>query len=156
MTVHAALSLGDECAVLFGPSVAGKSTLLRMIAGLSRPDRGSVRLGGETLLRRAAHRNVPLRRRRIGVIFQDDLLFPHLDVAANVAFGLHGRNGVEARRRVREVAALCGIEACSIGGRRRFPAASVSASAWRGARARPRLLLCDEPVSALDLDSRIS
>jgi molybdate transport system ATP-binding protein len=155
LVVDAAIRLGDEIGVLFGPSGAGKSTLLRLIAGLERPDEGRVTLAGSTLFDAAHGVDAPLRERRIGMIFQDDLLFPHLDVAGNVGFGLKGASRAERARRVEEVAALCGVSGLlgrstgtlSGGERQRVGLARALAP-------RPRLLLCDEPVSALDLPGR--
>ncbi|MDG3006690.1 molybdenum ABC transporter ATP-binding protein [Paludisphaera mucosa] len=155
LTVDVSIRLGDEIGVVFGPSGAGKSTLLRLIAGLSRPDSGRVTLAGQPLFDPLRGVDVPLRRRRVGMIFQDDLLFPHLDVAGNVGFGLRGEPRAGRERRVQEVAALCGIasllgrpvETLSGGERQRVGLARALAP-------RPRLLLCDEPVSALDLPGR--
>jgi molybdate transport system ATP-binding protein len=153
--LEASLRLGADCGVLFGTSGAGKSTVLRLIAGLERPTRGRVRLNGEILHDSASGVRRPLRTRRVGLIFQDDLLFPHLDVLGNVRFGLKGWGRTEAARRVEEVAALCGVEhllnrrpaTLSGGERQRVGLARALAP-------RPRLLLCDEPVSALDLAAR--
>ncbi len=155
LTVDVAIRLGDEVGVLFGPSGAGKSTLLRLIAGLTRPDDGRVALAGDVLFDASRRINAPLRRRRIGMIFQDDRLFPHLDVSGNVGFGLRGASRAERNRRVAEVAALCGVSTLldravvtlSGGERQRVGLARALAP-------RPRLLLCDEPVSALDLAGR--
>lgn len=155
LTLDVAIGLGRECGVVFGPSGAGKTTLLRLIAGLVRPEAGRVQLGADVLFDSDHRVNVPMRRRRIGLIYQDDLLFPHLSVAGNIAFGLKGRSPGEARGRLAEVAALCGVEALldrrpetlSGGERQRVGLARALAP-------RPRLLLCDEPVSALDLESR--
>jgi molybdate transport system ATP-binding protein len=160
--IHAGLALdvklkieASECGVVFGPSGAGKTSLLRVIAGLDRPDTGVVRLADEAIVDRARHIDVPMRARRVGMIFQDDLLFPHRDVAGNIGFGLKGwpRTAVEAR--MAEIAVLCGVdrlfdrapETLSGGERQRVGLARALAP-------RPRLLLCDEPVSALDLDGR--
>ena len=148
-------TLDAECGVLFGASGAGKTTALRMIAGLTRPDAGTVRLGGEVLFDSATKLDRPMRSRRIGLIFQDDLLFPHLTVANNVRFGLKGWPRAEAEARAGQIAGLCGIthlidrrpETLSGGERQRVGLARALAP-------RPQLLLCDEPVSALDLDSR--
>ena len=84
------LSLPDDCrfAVLFGPSGSGKTLTLRSIAGLLTPDEGSIKLMGHVLFDSSRKINVPARQRRIGYMFQDFALFPHLDVASNVAFGL--------------------------------------------------------------------
>ena len=90
LLLDVALRLGREIGVVFGPSGAGKTTLLRLIAGLATPHAGHVRLEGEALFDAAQRINQPLRRRRIGMIFQDDCLFPHLSVAANIRFGLKG------------------------------------------------------------------
>jgi molybdate transport system ATP-binding protein len=153
--VDVALELGAECSVLFGRSGAGKSSILRLIAGLERPEAGRVRLGEEVLFDSSKRVNLPLRSRRVGMIFQDDLLFPHRSVAGNVAFGLRGWHHSEASRRVDEVAALCGVE--HLLGRRPSTLSGGERQRVGLARAlapRPRLLLCDEPVSALDLPAR--
>jgi molybdate transport system ATP-binding protein len=126
-----------------------------LIAGLTRPEAGRVVLRGETLFDSEARIEQPLRTRRVSMIFQDDLLFPHLSVARNVAFGLVEMGRREARRRVGEVAELCGIagllerrpETLSGGERQRVGLARAIAP-------RPRLLLCDEPFAALDLKAR--
>jgi molybdate transport system ATP-binding protein len=149
------LTLGPECGVVFGRSGAGKTTLLRLIAGLDDPDAGHVRLGGETVYDSAAGVSLPLRARRVAMVFQDDLLFPHLSVAENIRFGLKGRPHSEAGDRLAEVAALCGVE--GLLGRRPATLSGGERQRVGLARAlapRPRLLLCDEPVSALDLTSR--
>lgn len=155
LTIDAAIRLGEEIGVLFGISGAGKSTLLRLLAGLTRPDAGRVGLGGGILFDSSRGVDVPLRHRRVGMIFQHDLLFPHLDVAGNVGFGLREGSRAERARRTEEVAALCGVagllerrvESLSGGERQRVGLARALAP-------RPRLLLCDEPVSALDLPGR--
>ncbi len=155
LTVNVALGLGREIGIVFGASGAGKTTLLRLIAGLTRPESGHVRLDGVLLFDSARKINQPLRRRRLGMIFQDDYLFPHLNVAANIGFGLKGWCRHEAALRLDEVASLCGVEklldrrpaTLSGGERQRVGLARALAP-------RPLLLLCDEPVSALDLPNR--
>jgi molybdate transport system ATP-binding protein len=157
LRIDTSFCLGREIGILFGPSGAGKTTLLRLIAGLSLPQAGHVRLEGETLCDTARRINRPLRHRRIGMIFQDDCLFPHLSVAANIRFGLKSWPRDQAIARLAEVAALCGVEhlldrrpeTLSGGERQRVGLA-------RSLAPRPRLLLCDEPVSALDLANRHS
>jgi molybdate transport system ATP-binding protein len=159
--VHPGLSLdigfrlGREIGVLFGLSGAGKSTILRLIAGLIRPDSGSIRLGRTSLLDSSKKIEVRLQRRQIGLIFQNDLLFPHLSVERNVRFGLDRWPRRDADARVSEVSALCGIgrlldrdPAMLSGGERQRVGLA------RALAPRPRLLLCDEPVSALDLEAR--
>jgi len=155
LTLDLSMDLREEIGVVFGPSGAGKSTLLRLVAGLSRPDSGRIELGGEALFDSNQGINAPLRLRRVGMIFQDDLLFPHLDVASNIVFGLAREPRNQREARLREVAALCGVEhlldrrpeTLSGGERQRVGLARALAP-------RPRLLLCDEPISALDLPNR--
>lgn len=155
LLLDATVSIGREVAVLFGRSGAGKTSLLRLIAGLHQPDEGRVSLGGRVLFDRPSRICEPLRTRRIGMIFQHDRLFPHLSVAGNLRFGLIGWSKPKARDRVAEVAALCGVEGLldrrpgtlSGGERQRVALARALAP-------RPELLLCDEPFSALDLDAR--
>ena len=137
---------GTTVAVL-GPSGSGKTTLLRAIAGLQRLDAGAVTLGGASLA------GVPPHRRGIGLMFQDDALFPHRDVAANVAFGLRmqGMPHAAAAARVAELLDLVGL-----GGREHRAVGSLSGGERkRVALARalapaPRVLLLDEPLGALD------
>ena len=134
-------------AALLGPSGSGKTTILRLIAGLDRPEGGDVLLDGASVLGRAPH------RRGVGLMFQELALFPHLDVRANVAFGLRMARWPRERReqRVDELLALVGIEAL---GRRRIDALSGGERQRVGlARAlapEPAVLLLDEPLGALD------
>ena len=137
---------GTIVAVL-GPSGSGKSTLLRVIAGLQRLDHGSVTLDGRPLA------GVPPHRRGIGLMFQDDALFPHRNVAQNVSFGLRMQRMARApaAARVAELLALVGLE-----GRERRTVGSLSGGERkRVALARalapaPQVLLLDEPLGALD------
>ena len=147
--------LGNESGILFGASGSGKSTILRLIAGRLRPQEGAIGLGGLDFFDSEHGRSMPLRDRRVGLIFQDDLLFPHLNVAGNVRFGLRGWARPDSDARMAEVSALCGIE--SLMGR--DPASLSGGERQRVGLARalaprPRVLLCDEPVSALDFDAR--
>ncbi|MBL8336583.1 MAG: ABC transporter ATP-binding protein [Rhodoferax sp.] len=146
------LRAGD-IGVLIGPSGCGKTTLLRAVAGLEPVSAGEIRLDRETVS--APGVNLPPERRRIGMVFQDYALFPHLDVGANVAFGIHGRQRGERERRVGEVLELVGLG----GAQRRFPHELSGGQQQRVALARalapaPRLLLLDEPFSNLDVDLR--
>jgi len=155
LLIDAAFDLGPERLVVFGPSGSGKSTLLRMIAGLDRADAGRISLDGRILYDDRSHVNLPPRSRRVGLVFQDDRLFPHLSVAANITFGLRRSSKADADKRVETVARLCGVEPLldrspadlSGGERQRVGLA-------RGIAPGPAALLCDEPVSALDLPSR--
>ena len=141
---------GDLLAVL-GPSGCGKSTLLRAVAGLEPPSAGAVRYDGQDLV------HVPAHRRGFGLMFQDGQLFPHLDVAGNVAYPLRIRRrpAAERRERVTELLGLVGLA----GYERRSPAELSGGERQRVALARalavrPRLLLLDEPLASLDRDLR--
>ena len=155
LTIDVEVTVQAELGILFGRSGAGKTSILRLIAGLDTPDAGSIRVGETVLFDRDGRINRRLRDRRVGYVFQHDVLFPHLDVEHNVRYGLHGWPRREATERAREVAELCGIShllnrtimTLSGGERQRVGLARAIAP-------RPRVLLCDEPVSALDLDAR--
>ncbi|WP_448250920.1 ABC transporter ATP-binding protein [Ottowia oryzae] len=146
------LRAGD-IGVLIGPSGCGKTTLLRAVAGLERVSAGEIRLGDEVVSSARVH--VAPERRRIGMVFQDYALFPHLDVAHNVGFGLKHTAAAERRARVAEVLALVDLT----GSEKRFPHELSGGQQQRVALARamapsPRLLLLDEPFSNLDVDLR--
>ncbi len=146
------LRAGD-IGVLIGPSGCGKTTLLRAVAGLERAQAGHVKLGDHTVSSAAQH--VPPEQRRIGMVFQDYALFPHLNVARNVAFGLHHLAHAQRSQRVNEVLSLVGLQ----GMQARFPHELSGGQQQRVALARalapaPRLLLLDEPFSNLDVDLR--
>jgi molybdate transport system ATP-binding protein len=141
--------------VLFGPSGSGKSTTLRCLAGLERPDRGVIRFGDEIWF--DAERNIflPPQQRRIGYLFQDYALFPHLTVEQNIAYGLGKLREAARRQRVEEISALLELA----GLEDRYPRQLSGGQQQRVALARtlvcrPRLLLLDEPLSALDAPTR--
>jgi len=141
--------------VLFGPSGSGKSTVLRALAGLDPEARGTIRLAGEAWLDSARGWVVPPRRRRVGLLFQEYALFPHLSVAANVGYGLFALPRRDREERVRVVAARLRIGELLD----RRPAELSGGQRQRVALARalapsPRLLLLDEPLSALDAPTR--
>jgi iron(III) transport system ATP-binding protein len=132
---------------LLGPSGCGKTTFLRLIAGFETPDEGRVELGGRLLSGPSAF--VAPEKRRVGMLFQDYALFPHLSVASNVGFGL--RPGRDRRRRIEELLTLVGLS--SLG--KRMPHELSGGEQQRVALARtlaaePDLLLLDEPFSNLD------
>jgi molybdate transport system ATP-binding protein len=148
-------TLSEDLAVLFGPSGAGKSVTLQAIAGLLRPDAGSIRFGVVTLFDSSAHVDVPARRRGIGYVFQDFALFPHRTVAQNVAAALAPLFGhrLSAPDRERLAALLAAFELTAIAGS--YPSQISGGQRQRTALARalaaqPRLLLLDEPFNALD------
>lgn len=136
---------------LFGRSGSGKTTVLNVIAGLRRPRRGRVALGGRTLLDTAGGVDLPPERRRVGYVFQDGRLFPHLDVRGNLEYGLRRARGRRAGAGFDGVVELLGI-----GGLLRRRPATLSggerqrAAIGRALLANPDLLLMDEPLAALD------
>src|SRR5262245_2266636 len=141
--------------VLFGPSGAGKSTTLRCLAGLDRPERGVIRFGDEIWFDAARGIFLPPQRRRIGYLFQDYALFPHLRVAQNIGYGLGMIAAPERRQRIEEIVALLGL----VGLEDHYPRQLSGRQQQRVALARalvcrPRLLLLDEPLSALDAPTR--
>ncbi|NMO88919.1 sulfate/molybdate ABC transporter ATP-binding protein [Actinomycetospora sp. TBRC 11914] len=143
-----------EVVALLGSNGAGKSTLLGALAGLYRPTRGEIVLGGRTLSSPSVA--VPVHRRRVGLLSQQALLFPHLTALDNVAFGPRSTGG--GRRAARETAQrwLDEVDAAALAGRR--PAQLSGGQAQRVAIARalacdPELLLLDEPFAALDVDA---
>lgn len=157
MDVRLHVEAGQVLAVL-GPNGAGKSTLLHVIAGLLVPDEGTVRVGDRVLTDVAAGVQVPTCDRRIGLLMQDPLLFPHLSVAANVAFGVRGRERRPAfgRRPARQAAArwLRAVAAEQFAHRR--PGRLSGGQAQRVAIARalaaePEVMLLDEPLAGLDV-----
>jgi len=146
------LPAGD-IGVLIGPSGCGKTTLLRAVAGLEPVAAGRI-LVGRRLVSEPGHTE-PAERRRIGMVFQDYALFPHLDVARNVAFGLQQLSRSERETRVREVLDLVGLS----GSGPRYPHELSGGQQQRVALARalaprPDLLLLDEPFSNLDIELR--
>jgi molybdate transport system ATP-binding protein len=139
--------------VLFGPSGAGKTTILRQIAGLERPDAGTIGFGGEAWCDIARQVWRPPQSRRIGVVFQEPTLFPHLTVRDNIHYGISPRSNGEP---VTEIETMLGIR--DLGGR--YPRALSGGEAQRVALARalapaPRLLLLDEPFASLDAPTRL-
>ncbi len=156
--VELAVADGEVLAVL-GPNGAGKSTLLRVLAGLLPPDAGRVAVDGGTWDDVAARVHLPPHRRPLGMVFQDHLLFPHLSVLENVAFGPRTRGVPKAAARR---AAAAWIERVGIGGLAgRRPGQLSGGQAQRAALARalvgdPALLLLDEPLSALDARTRLA
>ena len=147
----------DPCSptVLFGPSGSGKSTTLRCLAGLERPDRGMIRFGDEIWFDSARGISLPPQRRRIGYLFQDYALFPHLRVAQNIGYGLGKIAAPERRQRIEEITTLLGLAGLDD----RYPRQLSGGQQQRVALARalicrPRLLLLDEPLSALDAPTR--
>ncbi len=147
----------DETVAVLGPNGAGKTTLLRALVGLTPLDAGRVVLDGETLADATAGIHVPPERRRIGVVFQDHVLFPHLSALENVAFGLRCRGTRRSTARRQAGAWLDRVGLSDQAGARADQLSGGQAQRVALARAlasEPRLLLLDEPLSALDATTR--
>jgi ABC-type Fe3+/spermidine/putrescine transport system ATPase subunit len=155
---HVSLAVGvDELVVLLGPSGCGKTTLLRCVAGLERPDRGTIVIDGRTVFSAAKGIWEPTERRQLSMIFQSFALWPHMTVFENVAYPLRCRRTAEAevRRRVEETSAIVGIG--GLGGQ--HPGRISGGQQQRVALARAlvagsTVVLFDEPLSNVDAQVR--
>lgn len=154
-TLDVSLQCTQRQVVLFGPSGAGKSLTLKAVAGLLRPQQGHVQLHGETLFDAASRVDLPPQRRRLGYVFQDYALFPHLSVRQNVAFGLR-QGWLNPRSSARIEAVEHWLQTLRIAHVADLLPAQVSGGQrQRTALARalvtgPQALLLDEPFAALD------
>jgi molybdate transport system ATP-binding protein len=138
-----------EVVALVGPSGAGKTTVLRVIAGLVRPERGTVTVDDRTWLDTSRGIDLPPERRRVGYLFQEYALFPHLDVARNVAFGANGRRSVDDLLERFGIGHLARARPTELSGGERQRVALARAIARD-----PDVLLLDEPLSALDAHTK--
>lgn len=154
ITAHLSLDAGQTL-ILFGPSGGGKTTILRALAGLHTPDSGSIACAGTPWYDAATSTNVSVQERRVGYLFQDYALFPHLSVAANITYGMRRATSTHRATRLTELLDLLDLHAVAD----RRPAQISGGQAQRVALARalapgPHLLLLDEPLSALDIPTR--
>ncbi len=153
LDLEVAFEVGDgECLAVAGPSGAGKTSVLRVVAGLLRPERGVVEVGGDTWLDTERGVDVDPERRRCGYLFQEYALFPHLSAWQNVAYPLRGPDRRERALELLErfgVAGLADARPRTLSGGERQRVALARALARR-----PRVLLLDEPLSALDARTR--
>jgi len=154
-SLHARFESAEDKVVIFGPSGSGKSVTLQAIAGLIKPRRGHIRLGGRTLFDSAAGISLPTRSRRIGYVFQDYALFPHLTVLENAGYALRPwprSLSREARERILFMLDVFGIADLA----NNMPSELSGGQQQRVALARallrdPEVILLDEPFSAMDL-----
>ncbi|MCL5670086.1 MAG: molybdenum ABC transporter ATP-binding protein [Acidobacteria bacterium] len=150
-----AFTAGEGITVVFGPSGSGKTTTLRAIAGMVTPDEGKIALDDRVYFDSAAQVNLPIQRRRVGFVFQDYLLFPHLTALENVLYGVKAQNEKARQERAREMLNLVGVDHAA----ERRPQALSGGEQQRVALARaigsdPAILLLDEPLSAVDAATR--
>jgi len=152
-SIDIGFSTKENMSVLFGPSGAGKSLLLNLLSGIIKPDQGFVSIDGREVFNSAAGVNVPIRDRKIGYLFQDYALFPHMTVFENIAYGIsHEPKNSSRVEELLDLMRLGGLE-------HRFPKELSGGQRQRAALARtlaaePRILFLDEPFSALDYQVR--
>ena len=155
-SLDAEWEIGNELAVLFGCSGAGKSLTLQMIAGLLSPDQGSIHLNERIYFDSSSGRNLPPQERSCGYVFQDLALFPHMTIRENILYGAHGLSKVEREQQAGNM-----IERFRITGlENKYPSEISGGQKQRVALARalirrPDALLLDEPFSALDNPLRV-
>ena len=144
-----------ELGCLIGPSGCGKSTLLRAIAGFEPLSEGRIELHGKPVSSALPSFTQPPEQRRVGMVFQDFALFPHLDIAANIAFGLRGQPPAQRRARVTELLQLVGLPEAARAHPHQLSGGQQQRIALARALApRPEILLLDEPFSSLDAELR--
>lgn len=155
-TVDVSFEAGNELVVLFGQSGSGKTTTLRCIAGLEKPNGGKITVNGTVYFDCHKRIDLPPQKRSLGYVFQNYALFPHMDVKKNITYGLKGRTDQEKERRMKEMLQLLHIE----GLEDHYPSQLSGGQKQRVALARalapgPDILLLDEPFSALDMIVRM-
>ncbi len=155
LAIDVNVSASSGITVLFGSSGAGKTSILRAIAGIIKPEEGRIALGEKIYFDSAAGINLPMQQRKIGYVFQNHMLFPHLTAEQNVFYGVRSDSRISARERVQELLSLLGIEKTA----GRYPHELSGGEQQRVALARalatdPSIMLLDEPLSAVDVATR--
>ena len=154
-TLDVAWEVGNELAVIFGPSGSGKSITLQLMTGLMKPDYGFIRVNGKTFFDSTMKNAVPPQNRSFGYVFQDLALFPHMTVRQNIQYGANGIDRTQKAKRVKEIVGIFHLD----GLEEKFPAEISGGQRQRVALARalirnPDVLLLDEPFNALDTSLR--
>lgn len=147
-------SVNEGITVLMGHSGSGKTSVLRMIAGIIAPDDGFIKVGQQTFFDSTKKINLTIQERRVGFVFQDYALFPHLTAEQNIAYGIKEKN--RQTERVEELLSLFGIEYV----KKRLPVEMSGGEQQRVALGRalasnPQIVLLDEPLSAIDMKTRL-
>lgn len=155
VTVDVHIRAADGITVLFGASGAGKTSILRAIAGIIAPDQGRIALGDTVYFDAAAGLCLPMQRRKVGYVFQNHALFPHWTAEHNILYGAQENSGRSPRERARDLLTLLGIEKVAD----RYPHELSGGEQQRVALARalatdPSIMLLDEPLSAVDVATR--
>ena len=148
-------SVSDGITILEGASGAGKTTVLRLIAGILMPDEGLIVLNSQTFFDSNRRVNLPIQKRRVGFVFQDYALFPHLNALENIAYGVKENDRNLRLKKAREMLALFHIESLA----RQFSKELSGGEQQRVALARalasaPSIVLLDEPLAAVDVETR--
>ena len=149
--LDASVQLSQRVTAIYGPSGAGKSTLLSIIAGITQPDSGRIVIDGECLFDSQARINKPIHQRKIGLVFQDGRLFPHLTVEHNLSYALNFTPVQKQQFQLKQIVALLELEALL----KQKPHQLSGGEKQRVALGRallssPRLLMLDEPLASLD------
>lgn len=149
------VEVGAGFTVLTGPSGAGKTSLLRLISGIIKPDRGRIEMDSQVFFDTELAIDLPIRERHVGFVFQDYALFPHMSATQNVSYGIKTGSHLERQDKANEMLSLFHIEHIAA----RMPREMSGGEQQRVALARalasePRIALLDEPLSAVDVETR--